>query len=353
MQKMASKRIISDAVWRDAWFQGLSPHEKLIWIYILTNEHLEICGIYELTIKTIQMELAGDDEEIPRDKIKDVLTKFSDAGKILYQDHYIGIINWHQYNNFLNNPNFERNIVNAVKALPESVSSAFVPVVFSDKLNAVITPSQRRPNAVIINNKNKNKTKQQQQEQQQEYKQQQSNKTKTLDAPPDPNNGGPDPAELAASLAALRAEEGGVLAAALKHDSEPKPVEGFDRVVELNQSIRRKIDEGGYQGAPGWKPDDGAIQRAQQLELRNRHATELRIEKEKRADPMWWKQYVTEEVTLAKIGKLQDTWENKPAYKGVVMEAINSLYGRKEPAGVGLIVNLVKDKRKQRDEENK
>jgi len=40
---MAKKRYITDIIWSDTWFEELEPNEKLLFIYLLTNQQVSIC----------------------------------------------------------------------------------------------------------------------------------------------------------------------------------------------------------------------------------------------------------------------------------------------------------------------
>jgi len=53
---MAKKRYISDIIWSDNWFEDLQPKEKLFFLYLLTNQQVSICGIYEISLKKIEFE---------------------------------------------------------------------------------------------------------------------------------------------------------------------------------------------------------------------------------------------------------------------------------------------------------
>lgn len=83
---MSEYKLIKTRMWQDNWFLSLSPEEKLLWIFLLTNEHSHLSGLFELPSATIE----------PLSGVKDwakILTKFIQAGKIKYQDGWIYILN--------------------------------------------------------------------------------------------------------------------------------------------------------------------------------------------------------------------------------------------------------------------
>ncbi len=44
---MADFRNIHTHIWKDAWFCELQPDEKLLFIYLFSNERASVCGMYE------------------------------------------------------------------------------------------------------------------------------------------------------------------------------------------------------------------------------------------------------------------------------------------------------------------
>jgi len=53
---MAKERIVNTRFWNDGFISNLIPLQKLLFIYLLTNEHTNISGIYELPIKVMALE---------------------------------------------------------------------------------------------------------------------------------------------------------------------------------------------------------------------------------------------------------------------------------------------------------
>ncbi|GAI73721.1 unnamed protein product [marine sediment metagenome] len=78
----------------------LNLREKLVFIYLITNEKVNICGIYELPDKYIRFDL--DLKQTELDKIKQ---KFMEDGKFLFVDGWIKILNYQIYNRFLGEKN--------------------------------------------------------------------------------------------------------------------------------------------------------------------------------------------------------------------------------------------------------
>jgi hypothetical protein len=53
---MSKRRYISDSFWSDSWIENLDPLEKYLYLYLLTNQYVSVCGIYEIQFKRIAFE---------------------------------------------------------------------------------------------------------------------------------------------------------------------------------------------------------------------------------------------------------------------------------------------------------
>jgi len=93
-------RILYTKFWHDNYISGLSIKEKLLFIYLTTNDQVNICGIYELPDRYIKFDLGLRQFEL--DKIKQ---KFMEDGKFVFIDGWIKIINHDIYNKFVGEKN--------------------------------------------------------------------------------------------------------------------------------------------------------------------------------------------------------------------------------------------------------
>ena len=50
MNSLTRQRYISTSIWSDDWFDSLSEREKLVYFYLLTNEHTNAAGVYQCTL---------------------------------------------------------------------------------------------------------------------------------------------------------------------------------------------------------------------------------------------------------------------------------------------------------------
>ena len=87
---MAKKRFLNTRFWNDGFVVKLSPLARYFFIYLLTNEHTAICGIYELPLTTIKNE-TGLDKELPG--------LFEElAGRFFYTDDWVCVKNYAKHN---------------------------------------------------------------------------------------------------------------------------------------------------------------------------------------------------------------------------------------------------------------
>ena len=112
---MAVQRYISSSFWSDDWVDSLNIKEKLVYLYLLTNDSTSICGVYKLTIKRIK-----DDTGVLREEIREILQKFTDDKKAYYVDEYIILPNWlkHQH---LSNESVKLGTIRALRELPAHI----------------------------------------------------------------------------------------------------------------------------------------------------------------------------------------------------------------------------------------
>jgi len=84
------RRSIKTRIWSDEWVEKLSPQEKLLWIYLLTNSHSNMLGLYEITIRKISFETG-----LTQEMVSKALKGFERIGKaFLFFDKFLFLPNW-------------------------------------------------------------------------------------------------------------------------------------------------------------------------------------------------------------------------------------------------------------------
>ncbi len=89
---MAKHKQISSDFWADPFIEDLDPIEKLLYLYLITNERNNLIGVYEITLKRI-----GNETGIDRDMVAKIIGRFADKDKIHYTDKHIIIVNFWKY----------------------------------------------------------------------------------------------------------------------------------------------------------------------------------------------------------------------------------------------------------------
>lgn len=111
---MSKLRSVSTAVWSDVWFEDLTPNQKLIWLYLITNEKTNMLGIYEASIKKIAFETGVNKTEVEK-----ALSEFTKAGRVKYQHNHIILVKFLKHQNF--NTNMKKSAIDVYLNLPKEL----------------------------------------------------------------------------------------------------------------------------------------------------------------------------------------------------------------------------------------
>jgi hypothetical protein len=111
---MSKSRMVNTKFWNDSWIRKINPLDRYLFLYFLTNEHTNICGIYELPLETIAYETGLDERELE----KSMLPKLHP--KIIYVNGWVGITNFIKNQN-QKSPKVILGIENELKAIPKDI----------------------------------------------------------------------------------------------------------------------------------------------------------------------------------------------------------------------------------------
>lgn len=105
-------RAVLDTFWADMDVLEWAPDEKLFYLWVFTNQHLDICGCYQVSTKVMAHETG-----VTLDRIQELIAKFSDENKIRYnfETRELLILNWKKHNEGFFRPENK----NSVKAISE------------------------------------------------------------------------------------------------------------------------------------------------------------------------------------------------------------------------------------------
>ena len=123
--------MIRDSFWTDTYIEKLTPDEKLLFIYLLTNPLCNVAGVYEIRAKRIGFE-TGYDVEV----VETILKRFERDKKILRFEDWIVIVN-HIKNQSLN-PSIIQGCERIFNELPQDITNAVTGWVQAGLLNLTL-----------------------------------------------------------------------------------------------------------------------------------------------------------------------------------------------------------------------
>jgi len=113
---MAGYRQLHTRMWSsDQWFADLTPENKLLFIYLFSNERASVIGLYELPLRVMSFETG-----LTQDTILTGLTGFSKADKVHY-DRTTGVVwvrNMFKYQGSTS-PKLRERIKSDLRAVPD------------------------------------------------------------------------------------------------------------------------------------------------------------------------------------------------------------------------------------------
>lgn len=112
---MSKQRRVNTAFWDDPYIEKLSYNERYFFLFLLTNPHTTIAGIYEISIKKMSFYTG-----LKTDQIEKFLSKFIKDKKVLYIENYIFMVNAIKHQ--MLSEKIVAGIKNIVEALPFDIS---------------------------------------------------------------------------------------------------------------------------------------------------------------------------------------------------------------------------------------
>lgn len=132
---MAKQRFVNTRFWSDNFIVGLKPIERYLFLYFLTNEHTNICGIYELPMRTMVFETEMTEKEINK-----ALKSMED--KIFYVDGWVYVKNFERHQVARGSAQVKTGVDKAKKEVPSEIMSKIEKLSNSKpKLDRVHPPS--------------------------------------------------------------------------------------------------------------------------------------------------------------------------------------------------------------------
>ena len=109
---MAKQRYINTKFWSDTWVrEKLNALDRYLFLYLLTNEHTNISGIYELPISLLAFESGIDKEELEKTMFPHL------SPKVYYEKSWVIIINFPHHQD-VDNPKIMAGIQAELEKVP-------------------------------------------------------------------------------------------------------------------------------------------------------------------------------------------------------------------------------------------
>ncbi len=114
---MSKLRSISTSFWSDPFIEDLSPNEKLLFIYLITNERTNMLGIYEASTAKMSFETG-----IEKSIIEKALKGFERLNKVKYVNNYVVLVNYLKHQRF--NTNMKKSAIDVYFSLPKELKDS-------------------------------------------------------------------------------------------------------------------------------------------------------------------------------------------------------------------------------------
>jgi len=114
---MSKLRSVSTAFWSDPFIEDLTPSEKLLFLYLITNDKTNMLGIYEVSIKKISF-----DTGLNKDIIEKSLKEFQRLSKVKYIKNHVVLVNFMKHQNY--NTNMKKSAIDIYNELPNELKDS-------------------------------------------------------------------------------------------------------------------------------------------------------------------------------------------------------------------------------------
>jgi hypothetical protein len=137
-------RIIQTKFWEDSFVSNLTVPQKLLFLFLITNQNVGLTGCYEMTPQRMSF-----DTGIPFDNIRSCLDTLQKGKKIIYENGYVLIINHSKYQDYSKGSEIQRD---AYKRELSLLPSSLKDIITSPEL---VEDYLRTSCQLYINNKSK------------------------------------------------------------------------------------------------------------------------------------------------------------------------------------------------------
>ena len=114
---MGKLRSLSTSIWSDPFIEELKPSEKLLFIYLITNDKTNMLGIYEVSIRKITFDTGLKKEDVVK-----ALKEFERLKKVKYVNNFVILVNFLKHQNF--NTNMKKSAIDVYNDLPNELKDS-------------------------------------------------------------------------------------------------------------------------------------------------------------------------------------------------------------------------------------
>lgn len=133
---MGKLRSVDTSFWSDPFIEDLTVDQKLIYLYLITNEKTNMLGVYEVSLKKMSFDTGVKIETVSK-----ALEQFQKNGKIRYENNFLILLKFLKHQNY--NPNMMKSAIDVFNGLPEFIRGKNVTLCKIDTLKSFETLSNR------------------------------------------------------------------------------------------------------------------------------------------------------------------------------------------------------------------
>jgi hypothetical protein len=141
-------RIVHTRYWQDSFILSLDKDTRLFFLYLLSNQYINICGIYELPDQIVIMETGLTHEQLQT--CKQTLEK---SQKAIFYKGWVQVVNVERYNFYRNSPKNEIAYNKEIMLIPKEFPLIKGDIADTSIYTSIDTPINHK--SKIINHKSK------------------------------------------------------------------------------------------------------------------------------------------------------------------------------------------------------
>lgn len=122
---MKTRIIWTKIHFEDDWFNSLPLNFKYLYIYLFTNSHIGLTGVYSLPKRVALLETGSTDEEwVSACRI------FEDSGKVKFSGDWVYVVNAIRYTNYSGPKNEEANRKELLSIPKDILDTLSIPYIY-------------------------------------------------------------------------------------------------------------------------------------------------------------------------------------------------------------------------------